>query len=445
MPNRTIRLFPSIKSLTGFSLTDFGPKNLVLFSLVLILGAGQPLFAQDLAQPFGNGTVRSPNIVSPNIAAAAPATAAQSPYTVPQAPNSAAAPNFTAVSPNPAAPEKTLTLDEALQRLSVSPDSVVRSPNLAELRWDPIFGTGIFSVAGHQAAFDTGGSGEPGLIILDSRQILSLPAPYLEDGALCFPELFVAALKRAFDNAIEEDQNRFRIAAIIVDPGHGGKDTGAQGIHTVDGKTLKAVEKDINLNASKMLYDRLQAAYPDKRILLTRTGDTFPSLGDRAVFANSVPLKDNEAIVFISIHANSSFNKNARGYEVWYLPPETRRNLIDKDRYSANPEIIPIVNNMIEEEFTTESTMIARSIEKRIGEAMGPSLPSRGVKAEDWYVVKNARMPAVLVELAFVSNEADAIILTDDTLLRKLTDAIYKGITDYVSIFEDTGGFTVNP
>jgi N-acetylmuramoyl-L-alanine amidase len=355
-------------------------------------------------------------------------TAVQSPAPNAALPNSAQAP----------IPEKILTLDETLLRLSAA-------PNAAGLRWDPFFGTGIFSVAGHQAAFDTGGGGEPGIIILDSRQILSLPAPYLENGALCFPETFVAALKRAFDNSIQEDQNRYRIAAIIVDPGHGGKDSGAVGNHVVNGKALKVVEKDVNLNAAKMLYDRLQAAYPDKRILLTRTGDTFPSLDDRAVFANSVPLKENEAIVFISIHANSSFNKNARGYEVWYLPPGTRRNLIDKDRYSANPEIIPIVNTMMEEEFTTESTMIAGAIEKRLGEAMGRTLPSRGIKAEDWYVVKNSKMPAVLVELAFVSNEADAIIMTDDTLLRKLTDAIYKGITDYVSIFEGSGGFTVNP
>ncbi|GHV82206.1 N-acetylmuramoyl-L-alanine amidase [Spirochaetia bacterium] len=387
-----------------------------LFALILLSGTGQTLFAQapgaalSAAQPPGMASTTQPL------------------YTIAPIPNSAQAP----------IPEKILTLDETLQRFSAA-------PNTAELRWDPIFGTGIFSVGGHQAAFETGGSGEPGLIILDSRQILSLPSPYLENGVLYFPESFVAALKQAFDNFIQDDQNRYRIAAIIVDPGHGGKDSGAQGIHTVDGKTLKAIEKDINLNASKMLYDRLKAAYPDKRILLTRNSDTFPSLEERGILANSVPHKEHDAIVYISIHANAALDKKSRGYEVYYLSPNIKRNLIDKKRYPDNAEIFTIVNAMMEEEFINESIMIAQSIEKRIGETMGRILPSRGVKPADFAVVRNARMPAVLVELAFVSNEEDAVILTDDAHLRKLTDAIYKGITDYVSTFEGTGGFTVNP
>ncbi|GHV88209.1 N-acetylmuramoyl-L-alanine amidase [Spirochaetia bacterium] len=429
MSNRTGRRLPSIRKLMDFSLMDFSSNCLLLFPLLLILGIGQSLSAQTLG-----------------VAAAQPSTATPSPPLngVPVSP---------AFPPNAALPsrgEPTLSLDETLRQLSVSTGSTAvqssgngDTTNRAELRWDPFFGTGVLSVAGHQAAFDTGG--EPGLTILDSRQIFSLPSPYLEDGALRFPETFVAALKRAFDNSIEDDQTRLRIAAIIVDPGHGGKDTGALRTHTVNGRTLNVVEKEVNLNAAKMLYARLQAAYPDKRILLTRNSDTFPSLEDRGVLANSVPLKDNEAIVYISIHANSSFDKKSRGYEVYYLSPNLRRNVIDRDRYSDNIEIVPILNDMMEEEYTTESTMIAQSIEKRIGEAMGGSLPSRGVKAENFAVVRNARMPAVLVELAFVSNEKDALILTDDALLRKLTDAIYKGITDYVGTFEGTGGFTVNP
>jgi len=204
------------------------------------------------------------------------------------------------------------------------------------------------------------------------------------------------------------------------------------------------LEKDIVLKASKQLYDRLISVYPDKRVLLTRTGDTFPTLEERVIMANSVPVKDNEAILYISIHANASVNKTARGYEVWYLSPNYRRDLIDKSKFQDSDEIIPIINDMLQEEFTTESIMIAQAINRRIGEAMGRSLPARGLKAEEWFVVRNARMPSVLVELGFVTNETDAQILTSDESLKKLTDAIYKGITDFVTSFESSGGFTFN-
>jgi N-acetylmuramoyl-L-alanine amidase len=311
-----------------------------------------------------------------------------------------------------------------------------------ELRWDPFFGTGVFTVAGHNAAFDTGNPGETGYILLDFREIVPVSTPFIRNGLLWFPEPFIAALKRVLDTAIEDDGSRFRIAAIIVDPGHGGKDAGAVGNHTIDGKPLRVVEKDITLAASRLLRSRLSAAYTDKRVLLTRDGDTYPSLEERVAIANSVPLKDNEAIIFISIHANASFNRNARGFEVWYLSPEYRRTVIDREKYADSAEVIPILNAMLEEEFTTESVMMAQALVRRVDEALGSRIPSRGIKAEEWFVVKNTRMPSVLVELGFVSNEADALLMTDETYLRDFVEALYKGIEDFITAFEGTGGFT---
>jgi N-acetylmuramoyl-L-alanine amidase len=300
----------------------------------------------------------------------------------------------------------------------------------------------VFSAAGHNAAFDTGSPGDSAFILLDSREILPVSAPFIRGGSLWFPESFIETLRRALDITIEDDGSRFRIAAIIVDPGHGGRDVGAVGNHEINGKNLRVVEKDITLTASKLLHSRLSSAYPDKRVLLTRDGDTYPTLEDRVAIANSVPLKDNEAIVFISIHANASFNRNARGYEVWYLSPEYRRTVIDREKYADSTEVIPILNAMLEEEFTTESIMMAQAITRRIGESLGNLIPSRGIKAEEWFVVRNARMPSVLVEMGFVSNEADALLMTDDTYLRNMAESLYKGLEDFVSAFEGTGGFT---
>jgi N-acetylmuramoyl-L-alanine amidase len=201
------------------------------------------------------------------------------------------------------------------------------------------------------------------------------------------------------------------------------------------------VEKDIVLTVSKKLAALLSAAYPGKKILLTRTGDTFPSLKDRVNIANTVPLKDNEAIIYISIHANSSRSANARGYEVWYLPPETKRELLDRDKQAENAEIAHILNDMLQAEFISESTRMGRFILNRFQESLGNSIPSRGLKAENWYVVLNARMPAVLVELGFVSNIEDARLMSDESYLKLFSEALYKGIVDFVTEFEQSGGY----
>jgi N-acetylmuramoyl-L-alanine amidase len=320
----------------------------------------------------------------------------------------------------------------------------------AEFRWDPLFRTGVLSAAGHTAAFGTGLPGETGVVLRDGRELLDLPLPYTEAGILRFPEAFVSALwpgpgrgGRLPGPPVEKGGD-FRIAAVIIDPGHGGKDTGAIGSQVIDGKTVRLVEKDIVLQVSRDLHSRLSALYPDKRVMMTRTGDTFPSLEDRVVFAHSVPLKEHEAIIFISIHANSSFNAKARGYEVWYLSPEYRRTVIEADKSGDPAEVVAIRNAMMEEEFTTESIIMAQSILKGFDEHLGRLMPSRGIKEEEWFVVRKARMPAVLVELGFVSNLDDARLLSSEAHLRKFSDALYKGIIDFVTLFERSGGFTVN-
>jgi len=334
------------------------------------------------------------------------------------------------------AQSQSLSLEDTLKTLGSS------GAGTAELRWDPLFSTGTFIAGGHQAAFASGGAGEIGAVLLDHRDVLTLPLPYLDQGSVKFPETFVTQLTSSFSRYAEEDRTRFRIAAIIIDPGHGGKDSGAIGEHKVKSGTVRSVEKDITLRVSRQLYASLSAAFPDKRVLLTREGDTYPTLDERVSLANSVPLTGNEAAIYISVHANASFNKDARGYEVWYLSPGYRRDIIDQSKYADSKEIIPILNSMLEEEITTESILMARSILKRIEETVGKQIPSRGLKAEEWFVVRNARMPSVLVELGFVTNETDALLMNDDAYLKNLSEALYKGISDFIAFFERSGGFT---
>jgi N-acetylmuramoyl-L-alanine amidase len=126
---------------------------------------------------------------------------------------------------------------------------------------------------------------------------------------------------------------------------------------------------------------------------------------------------------------------------VWYLKQEYRRNLLNESDFPGAPELRKIMNLLTEEAFLTESIRIAESILNSLKSTMGGSMPSRGLKEEEWFVVRRSRMPAVLVELGFVSNQADAILMTTDTHLHKLTEAVYKGIVEFVGDFERSGGF----
>ena len=340
-----------------------------------------------------------------------------------------------------------LSLDETINNLSRIDGAAGRQP---EFRWDPFFQTGVFSLGGHRISFFTGnGPNETGYLMLNNSEIWTAALPFPDNdgnGGLFFPDAFFDSLQNAFSHSLREDVSRFRIAAIIIDPGHGGKDPGAISAaeFKINGKTFKATEKNIVLEVSKRLKAALDRAYPDKRILMTRDSDTYPSLDERSAIANSVPLKENEAIIYISIHANKApgGNTQTRGYEVLYLNPNFRRNVLDGSRYRDSTGIIPILNDMLQEEFTTESILIGQSILKSFKEVLGPSVPSRGLKTGEWMVVKNSRMPAVLVELGFLDNQDDVALMTTEDGLQKLIEALYKGINGFITDFERSGGFT---
>jgi N-acetylmuramoyl-L-alanine amidase len=342
---------------------------------------------------------------------------------------------FTLLFSFPIFAERAMSLDEVVSALG--------GAGKVELRWDPFFASGTFVAGEREVAFASGSAGESGMVLIDHREVLTLPLPYLERGVLRFPEPFIDQLGRSLGLVTSEIDNsdRFRIAAIIIDPGHGGRDPGTSATHTVNGRTLNSVEKDITLKVSRMLYAALVAAFPDKNILITREGDTTLTLDQRVDMANSVNLKKNEAAIFVSVHANSAWpDKDPRGFEVWYLSPSFRREVLDRTNYDNPEEVFPILNSMLEEELTTESILLANSILKRLEEAIGNLSPSRGLKAEEWFVVRNARMPSVLVEMGFVSNEAEALLMDSEAHLKKLSDALYKGIVDFVTFFEHSGG-----
>lgn len=305
----------------------------------------------------------------------------------------------------------------------------------ATVFWDPLSGIAVLEKNGHLANFRAGDA----LVLLDYREAVILDPPVMQNASLMVSTSFRDSLEDFFSRV--PPPVSYRVGAILIDPGHGGKDPGAVGKTTVKGKTVTVQEKDVVLTVAKDLYARLRKQWPEKQILLTRSDDRYISLENRVEIANSVKLGEHEAILYVSIHANAAFNTRSSGFEVWYLSPDYRRTVIDKSGAESD-EILPILNSMMEEEFTTESILIAKSISDGLEAQIGKDSPNRGLKEEAWFVVRNAKMPSVLVELGFVTNKKEAAFLADPWYLKKCASGIYNGLVSFVTHFEQSRGFT---
>jgi N-acetylmuramoyl-L-alanine amidase len=227
------------------------------------------------------------------------------------------------------------------------------------------------------------------------------------------------------------------ISTIFIDPGHGGKDPGAIGRFTIDGKATTLYEKDLALTVGLQLRDLLRARFPDKKIVMSRDTDVYLPLDERTRLANRYTQSHDKNTLFLSLHANASPNSKGKGFEVWYLPPEYRRQLIAEDDVQVSDKsVLPIINSIIEEEYTVESILLAKSLLTGMENSTGGSTVNRGMKPEVWYVVRSARMPSVLAELGFVSNPDEFALLRDPAYLRKLGEGIYNGLVSFIADYE---------
>ena len=301
--------------------------------------------------------------------------------------------------------------------------------------YDSLSQSGIIEKNGHQLSFRSGEQ----IVLLDSLKMMITDAPELKNNQIFVSNKFLSDSEEFFN---QKSELPFKVGAILIDAGHGGKDPGASKTYKINGKNVTIQEKDINLTVAKMLYERLHSAYPGKQIILTRSSDVYLTLGERTDIANNVKVGENEAVLFISIHVNSSLNKTSSGYEVWYLSPGYRRTVLDKSSVEVDNSVYSILNAMLEEEYTTESIMIAQFIMDGLRAQIGKDSTARGIKAEEWFVVKNSNMPSVLIELGFVSNEKEAMLLNDEKYLKKATLGIYNGIAAFITHFEHSQGFT---
>jgi N-acetylmuramoyl-L-alanine amidase len=229
------------------------------------------------------------------------------------------------------------------------------------------------------------------------------------------------------------------VKAIVIDAGHGGHDPGTNRTITVDGESVTYREKDIVLDMARRVRDALGPLVDGPDIVLTRDSDVFLELGERTEIANNLRTNPLDNILFVSLHVNASIAPwtESRGVEIYYLPATQRRQVLEEEvAASLEPEVSTILNSLKEEEYTVESVLMGRAVLTSIADAVPETPVERGIRVANFHVVREARMPSILVETGFINNREDLALLTTPDYRQRLAEAIAEGIAAYVEDFE---------
>jgi N-acetylmuramoyl-L-alanine amidase len=230
--------------------------------------------------------------------------------------------------------------------------------------------------------------------------------------------------------------NGHTLKTVVIDAGHGGKDPGAIG------KVLGLKEKDLVLDVSLRLGKLIKERFPDVKVLYTRDKDVFINLFDRAKLANS-----NNADLFISIHANAVDGTAAFGTETWVLglhKTDAQKAVADKENatiyleddggaqykdFDMSPDAI-IARSLMLGVYLNHSVNFAGMIQKSF-KSKGRN--DRGVKQGGLIVLFTATVPAVLVELGFLSNPAEEKYMASEEGKKELSQSMFEAFVEYKS------------
>ncbi|MDD5613837.1 MAG: N-acetylmuramoyl-L-alanine amidase [Candidatus Omnitrophica bacterium] len=233
--------------------------------------------------------------------------------------------------------------------------------------------------------------------------------------------------KKTESKAYRKTTDIYKIKTIVIDPGHGGKDPGAVG-------PSGAKEKDIVLSIARLLKNKLERS--GYKVVMTRDDDSFVSLWRRVALANRAG-----ADLFISIHANSARARSASGFEVFYLSEasdDDARALAAAENHPLGFEesitedlnVQATIWDLLYSENRQESMSLARKICLSLESSL-LSVRNRGVKTANFYVLRGVQMPAVLVEVGFLSNKYEESNLTQWKFKSDIADAITEGVKSY--------------
>ena len=220
---------------------------------------------------------------------------------------------------------------------------------------------------------------------------------------------------------------------VSLDAGHGGHDPGAIG-------RAGLREKSVTLDITRRLRDLLEQE--GFRVVMTRDQDRFISLSQRSEVANR-----QKADLFVSIHANASRRRSISGFEVYYLSEATddharaieaaENALLPSEVGESTPKgTQAIVWDLLYTEYRAESTELAAQVCRGLTKSQIPS-QNRGVKSARFAVLKGARMPAILIEVGFVSHLAEEARLRTATYRQRVAEGIRNGILAFQEDYEE--------
>ncbi|MFQ5528265.1 MAG: N-acetylmuramoyl-L-alanine amidase [Thermoanaerobaculia bacterium] len=262
--------------------------------------------------------------------------------------------------------------------------------------------------------------GDPRFALLDPESTSGSVAGSEESA-----ELSVAGAV-ALPNAIDRSIFPLGVRKIVVDPGHGGENTG-----TVSPSGL--AEKEIALDISKRVEEILKQA--DFEVALTRTEDEFVSLEERAEIANQA-----EGDLFVSIHLNWIETRQVRGIETYFLGPTDDPYLAqlaaaeNQDSGYSLADFRKMLDRVFADVRQDESEKLARSVQRSLYNSLrrvNPTLQDRGVKKAPFIVLTGTEMPAILAEVSCLSNAREARLLMIPEYRQFIAEALSTGIESY--------------
>ena len=227
-----------------------------------------------------------------------------------------------------------------------------------------------------------------------------------------------------------------RIHRIVIDAGHGGYDSGTLGPYGLEEKNIVL---DVALRLGKLLQNRLGA-----EVVYTRRDDTYVPLEARTAIANRA-----KADLFLSIHANSSPDGDARGVETYFLNFTASSSALAvaarENAVSHRPvhELSDLVRQITLSDKMDESRTFAADVQQSLYHGLehgNPGLHNRGVKQAPFVVLIGAHMPSILAEISFLTNNGDAAELRHPAYRQRIAESLYRGVAAYV---ESMGGVRI--
>lgn len=247
-------------------------------------------------------------------------------------------------------------------------------------------------------------------------------------------------------------QSAAGLRTVVIDPGHGGKDPGALGLHKA---STGYHEKDIVLAISLLLGKKIEEAYPDVKVMYTRTTDVFITRNDRAKMANTY------ADLFISIHCNGNDNLSAHGTSVHILGQKSKRKGNETDYFAQNQDVAQRRNNLMvldgdqvkhtsidasETSDVISSSLLWKAIYESsllfatevIDKLIKEPLTPRGIVLDQEVVdvLAYTSRPAVLLELAFVTNEKEYNYLKTKEAQEEIAERLFQAFAAYKPVYD---------